>query len=316
MAGVHDQIFKELIADFPKNFLTLVMPDIASRIDLGDVVFEPGDYFLDSPRGKRRAPDLIAQVRSRASPCEEAVIHIEIEYAFRQARVVRIPEYNRLLAMRHELPVHSVVIYLHGGQPGIRPVEYREVSLERELTVFRYTSWGLSRTPAPAYLARPEPLAWAFAALMHPGSLGSRTELGLACLRRIAAVRDLDEVRRFRLFNCVATHIELDTRATEEYETLLRRSENLEVQKMMMTWADRIEAKGRAAGRDEGHKEGLAEGRKGVYDLVLHLLSQRFGRVPASIKRRIEAISSVQELTRLAESVLKVDSLEELGLGS
>ncbi len=78
---------------------------------------------------------------------------------------------------------------------------------------------------------------------------------------------------------------------------------------MMMTWADRIEAKGRAAGRDEG----LAEGRKGVYDLVLRLLSQRFGRVPASIKRRIEAISSVQELMRLAESVLQVDSLEEFG---
>ncbi|MCP4592785.1 MAG: DUF4351 domain-containing protein [bacterium] len=66
---------------------------------------------------------------------------------------------------------------------------------------------------------------------------------------------------------------------------------------MMMTWAERIEA-------------------KGVRDLVLHLLSQRFGSLPASIKRRIEAISSVQELTRLAESVLKVDSLEELGLGS
>ncbi len=143
---------------------------------------------------------------------------------------------------------------------------------------------------------------------MHPGSLESRNELGLACLRRIAAVRDLDEVRRFRLFNCVATYIELDTGATEEYETLLRQSENLEVQEMMMTWAEKMEAKGR--------EEGLAEGRKSFRDLVLHLLSQRFGTLPASIKRRIEAISSVQELTRLAESVFKVDSLEELGLGA
>jgi len=308
MAGVHDQIFKELIADFPKNFLTLVMPDVASRIDLSDVVFEPGDYFLDSPRGKRRAPDLTAKVRSRASPCEEALIHVEIEYEFREARLVRFLEYNRLLAMRYGVPVHTVVIYLHGGPPGIQTVEHWEVSFEQELTLFRFKSWGLSRTPAPAYLARPEPLAWAFAALMHLGSLDSRTELGLACLRRIAAVRDLDEVRRFRLFNCVATYIELDTRATEEYETLLGQSENLEVQEMMMTWAEKMEAKGR--------EEGLAEGRKSVHDLVLRLLSQRFGTLPAGIKRRIEAISSVQELTRLAESVLKVDSLEELELGS
>jgi len=97
---------------------------------------------------------------------------------------------------------------------------------------------------------------------------------------------------------------------------LLRQSENLEVQEMMMTWAERIEAKGREEGRREGREEGLAEGRKGVYELVLRLLRQRFGRVPASIKCRIEAITSVQELTRLAERVLKVDSLEELGLGS
>ncbi|MCP4654321.1 MAG: hypothetical protein GY856_02765, partial [bacterium] len=165
MAGVHDQIFKELIADFPKNFLTLVMPDVACRIDLRDIGFEPGDYFLDSPRGKRRAPDLTGRVRGRASPFDEAIIHVEIEYEFREARLVRIPEYNRLLAMRHEVPVHSVVIYLHGGPPGLRTVEHRENSYERELTVLRFTSWGLSRTPAPAYLARPEPLAWALAAL-------------------------------------------------------------------------------------------------------------------------------------------------------
>ncbi|MCP4663874.1 MAG: DUF4351 domain-containing protein [bacterium] len=49
---------------------------------------------------------------------------------------------------------------------------------------------------------------------------------------------------------------------------------------------------------------------------MLRLLSQRFGTLPASIKRRIEAISSAQELMRLAEAVLKVDSLEELELGS
>ncbi|MCP4664210.1 MAG: DUF4351 domain-containing protein, partial [bacterium] len=159
----------------------------------------------------------------------------------------------------------------------------------------------------------------------HPGSLESRRDLGLACLHRIAAVRDLDEARRFRLFNCVATYIELDTRATEEYETLLRQSENLEVQEMMMTWAQRMEARGRDAGHKEGRREGRREGRKegreeglrqGVLDLVLRLLSQRFGSLPASIKRRIEAISSAQELMRLAETVLKVDSLEELELGS
>ena len=40
-------------------------------------------------------------------------------------------------------------------------------------------SFGLARSQAVEYLTRPEPLAWALAALMDPGSL-SRAENGLS----------------------------------------------------------------------------------------------------------------------------------------
>jgi hypothetical protein len=49
-------------------------------------------------------------------------------------------------------------------------------------------------------------------------------------------------------------------------------------------------------------------------DLVLHLLSQRFGTPSEQVRRRISAITSSQELTRLAERLVQVDSAEELGL--
>jgi len=80
---------------------------------------------------------------------------------------------------------------------------------------------------------------------------------------------------------------------------------------MVMTWADEMKAKG----REEGLQTGLKKGRlQGMRALVLHLLSQRFGAPSEQVRRRVSAIRSSQELTRLAERLVQVDSAEELGL--
>ena len=40
MRGVYDQIVKELAIAFPAGFLTLMMPEIAQRVDLETVAFD------------------------------------------------------------------------------------------------------------------------------------------------------------------------------------------------------------------------------------------------------------------------------------
>jgi hypothetical protein len=47
---------------------------------------------------------------------------------------------------------------------------------------------------------------------------------------------------------------------------------------------------------------------------VTGLIESRFGSVPADRKRRIEAIESTDELTRLADRLLTARSLDDLGL--
>lgn len=137
----------------------------------------------------------------------------------------------------------------------------------------------------------------------------------MACLRRIAAASDLDEARRFLLLNFVRTYVKLDDKAAREYEALLHEPENQEVEAMMMTWADEIEAKGLEKGLEKGLQKGLRKGRlQGMRGLVLHLLSQRFGAPSEQARRRIDAITSSRELRRLAERLVRVDSAEELGL--
>ncbi len=44
-------------------------------------------------------------------------------------------------------------------------------------------------------------------------------------------------------------------------------------------------------------------------------MTLRFGRLPANVRRHIEATSSLQELRKLSRKVLRAKTLEDMGLG-
>ncbi len=76
---------------------------------------------------------------------------------------------------------------------------------------------------------------------------------------------------------------------------------------MVMTWADELKAEGKAEGRQEGVTK--------LQTVVVDLMSQRFGRLSERTRRQIAAITSLDELAKLARNVLKVHSPEELSIG-
>jgi hypothetical protein len=301
MPGGHDQLFKDLIRSFPADFLNLTAPEILSQIQSQDLELQPAELFIDLPRGAQRHLDLVARVRTRTGDPVAILINVEIELRFRSAVPGRLWSYNRQLHLRYDLAVHTFVVYLHGGPAGVNTKVHREMSLGREVCRFEYTSFGLSGASAENYLARPEPLAWALAALMQwPGH--DRYAQRRACLERITRERNLDGARSFLLVNCVATYLELDGSAREEYEAILA-EHGEEKRDMAMTWAEKLEA--------QAEERGL---QKGMREMLLRLLEQRFSPLPGRVPQRLAAIESAEELTRLAERVLSARSLEELGL--
>lgn len=300
MPGGHDQLFKDLIQTFPEDFLHLTAPGIVTRIDPASLEFQPAQSFLDLPRGGERRFDLVAKARTRSAEPELILLHVEIELRYRSAAVPRFWTYNRVLSLRHGVPVHTFVLYLRGGPPGAGTSTYRELSLGQEICRFRYRRLGLSRAPAEAYIRRSQPLAWAFAALMRsPDRRRQRT----ACLRRIATARGLSPAQRVLLFNCVATYLEWDGKASEELQELLAELGSREDRVMMKTWAEKFEAEILEKGR-----------REGMEKILLRQLQQRFRTLPPDVAQRVSRIPSTDELTRLAERVLTAGSLEELGL--
>ena len=59
------------------------------------------------------------------------------------------------------------------------------------------------------------------------------------------------------------------------------------------------------------HREALLEGKR---ELLLRLIEQRFGPVPASVRAHIESLSSRKEVEKIADGILTAGSLREMGL--
>lgn len=307
MAGGHDQLWKDLIQAFPADFVRLADPDLAARLARDAIEFRPVEAPSGALRGKERRLDLIAWVESKGS--ERALLHVEIELRFRTVTAERLLAYNRVLALHFDLPVQTFVLYLHGGPAGAQVVDHLEESLGFTGTRFRYRSLGLSRTRAEDLLTRPEPLAWVCAALARP-PFRDRRALRRKCLSKIAAAKGLDDESRFRLFNGVATYLELDGGAAAEYAELRAAEIGPEAKMRPITWEEKVEARG----LEQGLAQGLARGLEATHEVLLRLLRRRFPALPGKAVQRVQAITSTEELGSLAERLLTARSLEELGL--
>src|SRR5260221_14722167 len=76
----HDQVFKELLRAFFREFLQLFLPEVAEQIDFENVRFLEPEVFTDLPKGRRRTADLVAEiVASEGGESRIVLIHLEIQ---------------------------------------------------------------------------------------------------------------------------------------------------------------------------------------------------------------------------------------------
>jgi hypothetical protein len=203
----HDPLFKSLLRTFFASFLRLVVPETAKRLDLPAAVFLDKELTAFDPPARSRLVDLLARVPLKEATGRTLLIHTEVENRATRGIGERIRSYQRWIQTHHDGQILSIALFLHGGRGGIC-----EETIDGELAgpglpTFRYLSFGLSRCRAAEYLEKPEPLAWALAALMDRRPW-SRAELKMRCLARIADAT-LGETERRELVNCVETYVQL-----------------------------------------------------------------------------------------------------------
>jgi hypothetical protein len=144
----------------------------------------------------------------------------------------------------------------------------------------------------------------------------SRAAYKLRCQSRIVEAR-IPYERRILLLDFVEAYLELIPSEAAEYKFSAGGNRG-RARAMWMTWSERLKDEGKREGLKRGEQKGLKlgkqEGARSLQQVLLRLLDQRFGPLPESVHRQVEAISSLPRLTRLAEQVLTVASLRALRL--
>ena len=125
---------------------------------------------------------------------------------------------------------------------------------------------------------------------------------------------------RYRLlFNFVASYIESDRGISEEYDELFQREDNREVHETMITWAEKMEARGEARGYEKAQREmaswaerAEATGRRaGEAALLARQMTRKFGPLSEGVRRLIES-ADAEQLLEWGERFVTAGSVEEV----
>jgi hypothetical protein len=316
MPTEHDRLFKTLLRAFFPGFLGLVVPDLAKRLDAARALFIDKEFLAEEPAGKRAA-DLVARVPRRDDGV--LLVHVEIEARAGLQMPRRLRAYAGHIQAAYGEQVLSILVNLRRGKTGVHQATLKGDLIAPELSPFVSTVFGLAGCTGAEYLAKPEPVAWALAALMRRGE-ESRPAYKLRCQSRIVEAR-MSQDRRILLLDFVEAYLVLTPPEAAAYKVLSARNCR-RTRAMWMTWSERLKAEGKREGLKLGEQKGLKlgeqkglqEGARSLQQVLLRLLDQRFGPLPESVQRQVEAINSLRRLTRLAEQALTVGSLRELRL--
>lgn len=301
----HDQLFKDLLEAFFPDLLSIMVPDVLAQLGDTPIDFMRGETFSDQPAGTRHTVDLLAKLTHRDAQEQLILVHVDIEHEAHRLGPERMLRYYKHLTLKHVTPVLPLAIHITGGKAGIQTQSHRELAWGHEVCRFSYSSLGLARADAEAFLNRPEPLAWALAALMKPRQL-KRWQVKLQALVRIARA-PLTQVQTFLLVNLVNTYAKLKGEEAKAFVAAFAKDAPQEVKKMQLTWADELEAKGEARGEARGAAIGKAIGLRASIQM---LLEQRFGALPSALMASLERISSVDALQALFRTALNVQTLQ------
>jgi hypothetical protein len=197
-------------------------------------------------------------------------------------------EYYLLLRMRYRMRILPVVVYLAPGAGGVTWEEYTEGVFGEKTIRFRYRAIGLPDLNASDYEMQTNPLAPALSAWMRSPET-DRVARWLRILQQEARL-PLNPAQQAILVNVVENALPL---SDAEVATLRQQTASEEVQQLETIF----------------ERWGKIEGKR---ETLLRLAGLRFGRLPDTVRNRIEAAKDNATLDAALDRVLTAATPDEL----
>ncbi len=296
----HDGLTKRLLTVFLREFLELFWPEVLAYTDLSGVTFLDKEFPSESPKSKKRAADLVAQVKFRGKPAF-FLLHIEAQGQQQDHFGQRMFRYFAKLHDKYKLPVYPIALLTFDSPRQEQPETYQVAFPDMEVLRFNYRVVQLNNLSWRDFINHPNPLAAALMAKMRIDKK-DRPRVKAECLRMFLTMR-LDEEKAGLILEFMETYLALNAKEEKTFERELATiAPELEEEAMefMTSWEKR--------GRLLGHRQGRQEEAR---NLTLRLLQRRFPALPQAVQEKVGTLQ-LEELEQLVEDSVELATLSDV----
>ncbi len=294
MTKPFDTTLKDLLNVFAVDWADWLGPQIGLS---AEIEVEPLDVDLATVQ---MSADKVFRLKTPA----KGILHIEPQASHDSGFPWRLLQYNGLLDARYESPVYSVALLLRpAAAPGVTGVVSRFSHDGTEYLRFKYTVikvWELHIEPLMASGIGALPLV-----LLTDEAQG---QLGTLVDRIDARLRAEQVPNADRVFLLTCGYILLGLRYTGiEIQNAYTRVRGM---KESSTYQAILE-EGRVEGEIKGEIKGEINARQ---SMLLDILHDRFGEVPADVESRIRAVTEAARLQHAILRAIRISTIDDLEL--
>jgi len=308
----HDQRFKNLICDYPRQALQFFAAEEAEAIDEDVRVLPVREEQLQERFGERfRELDVPLLVEWPDGRREALLFALEEETDGRRFSIHRLAHYCLDLSELFETErVVPVVIFLRGGQ---RPTELTLGGDRHRYLHFQYLACSLYDLRWQAYRDSDNLVA----RLNLPNMRHHRDERVAVFAAAVRGLADLepDPERQLKYVDFVDIYTNLSDAERDQYQR-----DYPEETKAMVSFQSRFEQRGVERGIKKGLEQGLEQGLKrgieqgvqrGEAAVLMNLLQAKFGPLSDAARERIEQ-ADAEALLAWSTRILTEDSIESV----
>ena len=301
----HDQNFKNLILDYPRQALELFAPEEASQLDAAARILPVRQEQLKQRLGDRyRELDIPLQVEWPDGRREAILFALEEETQPRYFSIHRLAHYcldlSELLKVTRVVPV---VIFLKTANKV--PKALRLGSDTHSYLNFRYLTCVLPDIPYELWQDSDNLVA----RLNLPNMRYPKTEKIHIYASAVRGLLDLEPSwhKQAKYIDFIDIYTQLTDNEQRLYHQHYPQEGNA-----MMGFAQRYTEKGIQQGIEQGMKDGIQQGMlSGERQVLIRQLTRRFGPLPAAVLQQLEQ-AGTDQLERWADNVLDAPTLDDV----
>ena len=300
----HDQNFKNLIVDYPREALAFFAPEEAPRTHDAVRIVPVREEQLQAHLGRRYRRLDVPLLAEWADGSREAILFaLEEESDPRRFSRHRLAHYCLDLAeMFRTRRVVPVVVFL---RPGKMPGPLTLGTGRRDYLTFDYLVRALGDIPAGNWLDSDNLVARLNLPNMRSPA-GGRLEAYASAVRGLLDLEP-DPNRREKYIDFIDIYADLSDNERQSY-----RERHPEESRMIAGLNQRARNEGRQEGMRRGRREGMRLGRiEGERTVLERLLRRRFGALPPMVGARLGE-ASASDLEAWADKVLDAATLDEV----